>query len=118
MKDDVDQDRRAMIHDPIRHSQTDAPTFNQAWLKSGESLSCLQRVGFTALSFAMFSCGLFFAVTAMSSLLHEEEVLYVVAEICGILAASAFFVIPGILGLRNVLRFPVSNHNTHRDESD
>jgi hypothetical protein len=46
-------------HDPIRASWREAPDFNKAWLRNGESLRPMQRVGFVLISILFLCFALF-----------------------------------------------------------
>ena len=37
-------------YDPLQTAHSQSGTFNQSWLKNGESLTLLQRIGYTVLS--------------------------------------------------------------------
>jgi hypothetical protein len=86
--------------DPIRRSRQGADRFNVAWLKNGEKLSWLQRIGFAVVSLVFFSGGLFFGTLAVTDL-HDGEFIGTI----GWIVPTLIFLIPGVLGLRNVLRF-------------
>ena len=92
-------------YDPIRKSWRENQTFNVAWMKNGERLTWIQRVGFAIVSLCFFAFGLFFAALAIGSL-REGDLLSLgsVGAVVGVVA-GLFLLILGILGLRNVLRF-------------
>jgi hypothetical protein len=46
-------------YDPIRKSWRENQTFNVAWMKNGERLTWVQRVGFAIVSLCFFAFGLF-----------------------------------------------------------
>jgi hypothetical protein len=92
-------------YDPIRKSWRESHTFNLAWMKDGKNLTWTQRVGFAVFSFVLFSSGLFFEVLSINSIRNGEFLsLDFLGAICGVLA-GLIFMVPGLLGLRNVLRF-------------
>jgi hypothetical protein len=92
--------------DPIRRSHREAPAFNRAWLRDGSQLTWLQRVGFAVFSLFFLGVGLYADATLIGSLLHGPLVSVESAlDICLISLASVVFLIPGAVGLRNVLRF-------------
>jgi hypothetical protein len=43
--------------DPIRKSMREGQTFNLAWMKSGEKMTWMQRIGFAIISFPAFRRG-------------------------------------------------------------
>jgi hypothetical protein len=104
-----DQDfRQSSSHDPIQRSWQEAPSFNTAWMKQGERLTWVQRIGFAIFSLTLFGSGLFVESQALSSLIHGDlfslgEVMAFVGALIGLL-----FIIPAALGIRNILRFPKS----------
>jgi hypothetical protein len=77
--------------------------FNRSWLKNGESMSLIQRIGYTIFSLLFFGAGLFLCQSAMIELRSGDENSQVFAALFAL--ASLFFLVFGILGLRNVLRF-------------
>jgi hypothetical protein len=86
-------------HDPLRTIREEAPTFNLAWLKDGESMPLVQRVGFTIFSL-MFCLAGVWLINGSVIEFREHDVIGVFSVI-----GSVIFLIPGILGLRNVLKF-------------
>jgi hypothetical protein len=87
-------------HDPKTKSRYEPDRFNVAWLKNGEKLSSFQRIGFGVLSLFIFVVGVVFGASAFNAI-REGHVL----GACGWSIPTLIFVIPGGLGLRNVLRF-------------
>ena len=87
-------------HDPIRRSRQEADPFNVAWMKNGEKLSWLQRIGFAVFSLFFFSAGLLFGSFAVSDIRNGEFLGAI-----GWSVPTLIFLVPGIFGLRNVLRF-------------
>jgi hypothetical protein len=98
--------RQISSHDPIQRSWLEAPSFNTAWVKHGERLTWVQRIGFAIFSLTIFGSGLFVESQALASLIHGD--LFSLGEVMAFVGALAglLFVIPGALGIRNVLRFP------------
>jgi predicted cobalt transporter CbtA len=86
-------------HDHLQAIRDEAPSFNQAWLKNGESMPLIQRVGFTVFSLMFCLCGFWLVAGAVQSF-REENVTWIFFAL-----ASVVFLYVGALGLRNVLRF-------------
>jgi hypothetical protein len=92
--------------DPIRKSAREAHRFNSAWLRNGERLTWLQRIGFAVISLFFFMAGIYFGTLAASDIGSGE-----VLGACGWSAPALIFIVPGILGLKNVCRFrPADRH--------
>jgi len=92
--------------DPIRRSSRESSSFNRAWLREGSQLTWLQRVGFAVFSLLFFGVGLYADATLIGSLLRTTFVSVESAlDICLVALATIVFLIPGAIGLRNVLRF-------------
>ena len=87
-------------YDPIARSRREAPTFTYAWMKHGEAMTLTQRIGFTIFSLVFVAGGLTFLSLAILAVKNSEFVGAV-----GWSLPTLFFLVPGILGLRNVLRF-------------
>jgi hypothetical protein len=92
--------------DPIRKSSREANGFNSAWMKNGERLTWLQRIGFTVISFFFFTFGIYFGTLA-ASYIRDWRVLGAI----GWSIPALIFVVPGILGLMNVCRFQPVDRN-------
>jgi hypothetical protein len=92
-------------HDPLPRSQREAASFNAAWLKNGEKMSMIQRIGFLILSLSTFGSGLWVAFVAIGFLRRLDVVSLDGIFIAVGILAGLFFLTMGILGLRNVLRF-------------
>jgi hypothetical protein len=75
-------------------------------MKNGEKLTWLQRIGFAVFSFVLFASGVLFGTFAASSV-RDENVL----EAIGWSIPTLIFIVPGVMGLRNVLRFPPTHRN-------
>jgi len=86
-------------HDPLEAVRKEAPVFNKAWMKNGESMPLIQRIGFTVFSLLSCLCGAWMTSGAIQSFREDDPYGLFFA------AASVVFVVPGALGLRNVLRF-------------
>jgi hypothetical protein len=87
-------------YDPIARSRREADSFNVAWMKHGEKLTWIQRIGFAVFSFILFSSGALFGTFAIKDLLSGE-----LLGAIGWFVPTLIFMIPASLGLRNVLRF-------------
>jgi hypothetical protein len=92
-------------YDPIRKSWREAGSFNLAWLKNGEKMTWMQRIGFATMSFIVFSSGLLVETLAINSLLNGEFLSLGTVAVVGGIAVGLFVLVLGVLGLRNVLRF-------------
>jgi hypothetical protein len=92
-------DRHRDSDDPLKTVREDAPAFNRAWLKAGESMPLVQRIGFTAIS--LFSCliGLFMLKDSLLRF-RSDDASFVFSGLFSV--ACLFF---GYIGLKNVLRF-------------
>lgn len=86
--------------DPIRKSRREAALFNETWLKHGEKTTWIQRIGFAVFSLCMFGFRLFFLAIVLSDF-HEMNLLGAL----GWGVPMLLFLVPGALGVRNVLRF-------------
>ena len=103
LPDSTDEFLPRESHDPLQRVRDEAPAFNRVWMKNGESLSLVQRVGFTIFSLVFCLGGAWMLQGAVEEF-HEGSF----ASIFFVLG-SIPLVIPGILGLRNVLRFDRSS---------
>jgi hypothetical protein len=61
-------------YDPLIRSQREAPTFNNAWLKHGETLTLMQRIGFTIFSLVFFLGGITFLALVLVDIRDGEVV--------------------------------------------
>jgi hypothetical protein len=86
-------------YDPIRTFWTQSGSFHTAWFKNGESLSILQRAGYTVFSLLFISIGLYLSRFAVM-FAREGDFMTLIFGGC-----SVGFLVFGVLGLRNVLRF-------------
>jgi hypothetical protein len=87
-------------YDPLQASVRQAQTVNFAWLKNGESLSLLQRTGFTILSLLFVAFGLFGLKICADCYRDGDWIFFLI-----FLLATLFCMLVGFGGLRNVLRF-------------
>jgi hypothetical protein len=85
-------------NDPLQAARVDSNAFNTYWLKSGESLVPIQRVGYAIFSIAFLSIGWLFADQCWEGIRDGdlESGLFAVPAI--------FFLWIGGLGFRNVFR--------------
>jgi hypothetical protein len=92
-------------YDPIRKSWRESKIIDRAWLKDGEKLTWMQRIGFAILSLCIFSGGLVVATSAVGFLRDGD--LFSLESLCAIggVVVGICFLILGTLGLKNVLRF-------------
>jgi Domain of unknown function (DUF5615) len=85
--------------DPLQAVRDQAPSFNNAWLKGGEKMPPVQRIGFAIFSLVFCICGVWLAQGAVSSYKDEDRTFLFFA------IAGVAFLFLGIAGFRNVLRF-------------
>lgn len=90
-------------NDPIQASRTQSGSFNAAWLRNGESLSILQRAGFTIFSLLFTGTGLYLVRFAVM-FARQRDFMTLIFGGC-----SVGFLTFGMLGLKNVLRFKRTN---------
>jgi hypothetical protein len=90
-------------HDPIQALWTQSGAFHSAWFKNGESLSILQRAGYTVLSLLFFAIALYLSRDALMFAREGDFMGVVFTVIFG--GSSLGFLVASLLGLRNVLRF-------------
>jgi hypothetical protein len=86
-------------NDPIQAVRTQSSSFNAAWLRNGESLSILQRTRFAIISLFFTAIGLYLVRFAVMFARQRDFI----TPIFG--GCSVGFLIFGVLGLKNVLRF-------------
>jgi hypothetical protein len=86
-------------YDPLLAVWRESKSFNASWLKNGESLSLLQRTGFTIFSLFFVAAGLYM-LNVFWMFLKDLDFMSIIFG-----PASLFFLCGGIFGLRNVLRF-------------
>lgn len=92
-------DRNYREDDPIRNLWSQSGSFHTTWLKNGESLNILQRTGFMIFSLLFIALGLYFS-RLIITLARERDFMVVIVGAVGL-----GFLVFGVLGLRNVLRF-------------
>ena len=90
-------------NDPIQAARTQSGSFNAAWLRNGESLSILQRTGFGIFSLLFTAIGLYLVRFAVM-FARQRDFMTLIFGGC-----SAGFLVFGVLGLKNVLRFKRTN---------
>jgi hypothetical protein len=104
-EDRVQRSKAEASQDPIRNGWLQSDRFNRSWWKNGQRLNWPQRIAFALISFAAFSFGLSSATLGAHSLVTAEFFSWdTVGGVCWLLFGLVFL-IPGCLGLRNVLRF-------------
>jgi hypothetical protein len=92
-------------YDPIRKSWREGKIIDRAWLKDGEKLTWIPRIGFAILSLCIFSAGLLFATSAIGFLrVGDLFSLDSVGAAIGVVVGICILIL-GILGLSTVLRF-------------
>ena len=69
-------------------------------MKNGEKMTWVHRIGFAVFSLFFFASGLYFGALAVGDI-RDGEVLGTL----GWIVPTLVFLVPGCLGLRNVLRF-------------
>lgn len=89
--------------DPIHALWTQSGSFHTAWFKNGESLSNLQRAGYTVFSLLFTAIGLYLSRFAVM-FARQGDFMTLIFGAC-----SLGFLVFGVLGLRNVLRFKRTN---------
>jgi hypothetical protein len=92
-------------YDPIRKSWREGKIIDHFWLRDGEKLTWMQRIGYALVSLCIFSAGLLLAASAIASLRDGDLFsLDSVGAVIGVVGGICVLTL-GILGLRNVLRF-------------
>jgi hypothetical protein len=61
-------------HDPLLRSQREAPSFGAVWLKNGEKMSMIQRIGCLIVSLPTLGCGLWVAFAAIGFMRRVDVV--------------------------------------------
>jgi hypothetical protein len=95
----------AKSHDynPLNSAHKETPNFNRLWLRNGENLKPIQRIGFMVFSLAFLAAGFCFWQASWEFFTdHSSGWLF---WALGFGFASAFFFCVGVAGLRNSLRF-------------
>jgi hypothetical protein len=86
-------------YDPLKAARDETGTFNRGWLKNGESMPPIQRIGYGVVSLVFIFVGLFTGTSFWEDF-RSKDATYLFWGI-----ATLFFVGLGGLGLRNVFRF-------------
>ena len=86
-------------YDPLQDVRVDSGSFNRSWLKNGESLPPVQRIGYTVVSLAFIGAGLFLANAGWEIMQSGDSTFPLW------LLGSLLFLSIGVFGLGNVLRF-------------
>ncbi len=86
-------------YDPIQALWSQSRTFHTAWLRNGESLNTLQRTGYTVFSLLFVAMGLYLSRFAVMFLRQGDFMIVIFGPV------SLGFLVFGVLGLRNILRF-------------
>jgi hypothetical protein len=73
--------------------------FNAAWFKHGEFLTLTQRIGYMIFSLLFFGGGIYLAVGGIVGFRDGNPIFWLFLIVC------PFFLLVGVLGLKNVLRF-------------
>jgi hypothetical protein len=102
LRDEDDGIPRHRGHDPLEYTRRESLSFNRMWLKNGERLTPVQRTGFAIFSLMFCAGGVFLAD---GSLMSIDDGANFFAFFMGI--GSIFFLVFGLLRLRNILRFAV-----------
>jgi hypothetical protein len=89
--------------DPTQALWIQSGVFHTAWFKNGESLSTLQRAGYTVLSLLFFGIALYLSRDAVMFAREGDFMGVIFTLIFG--GSSLGFLVPSLLGLKNVLRF-------------
>lgn len=100
LRHDRESDSPQPGHDPLLNVRDQAGSFNATWLKHGECMPFVQRVGFIALSLAFVAAGVFLFSGAWDNLLERDLIFVPFYAVAALFTAAL-----GILGLRNALRF-------------
>jgi hypothetical protein len=91
---------RPQSYNPLREAAINSPTLTESWLKGGESLSLVQRVGHGLFSMVFIGIGLFLGGSCWDGVQASD--FFNVLFFGG---ASLFFLYFGLRGMRNVFRF-------------
>jgi len=87
-------------YDVLEAARRQSPKVDFLWLKNGEAQNLLQKIGFAILSLFWFGGGLFLSSWCAGEW-RDGDVFWFLVSGC----IAAFFLIFGVMGLRNVLRF-------------
>jgi hypothetical protein len=86
--------------DPLRKAERESRSVDFLWLKQGESQTILQKVGFTIISLLFIGPGLMFLGLSVQEYRNGIWSFWLTGAIATVPLGM------GLLGLRNVLRFP------------
>ena len=86
-------------YDPLQAVRKEAPVFNRSWMRNGESMPPIQRVGFGIISLLTLLGGLWL----LSAAAITAEPWNPFSAFFGL--AGLLFVLVAFLGFKNVLRF-------------
>lgn len=98
-KKDRKQAATRRSYDPIQGLWSQSRTFHTAWLKNGESLGTFQRTGYAVFSLLFVAMGLYLSRFAVMFLRQADFMAVIFGPV------SLGFLVFGVLGLVNVLRF-------------
>ncbi len=87
-------------YDPIRAVRTNSQKVNQAFLKNGEALNPLQRIGIIMISLMVIGWAVYFGFDAADAFSDSSPRFPICAGM------SLFGLTIGALAIRNALRFP------------
>lgn len=88
-------------YDPVQAAWRQTRTFNQAWFNNGESLTVLQRSGFTLLSLLSMAFALYFLRICAMEFRDGDWIFLLIFG-----GAMFLFLTVAVKGLQNVLRSP------------
>jgi hypothetical protein len=88
----------AESYDPLQKARDQARAFNEGWLKDGEAMPTIQRVGYGIVSLGFIFAGIF----AGTGFWEDFQSRDTTCLFWGI--AALFLVGLGVLGMKNVLR--------------
>jgi hypothetical protein len=97
--------------DPLTKASAQSRDFSSAWLRNGDKLNWIQRIGYAIVSFLFLSMGLYLLNDAIVGF-REASPTYWLSGL-----ASIFLIIFGVLGLVNVLRFKKTNGSSPTDST-
>jgi hypothetical protein len=96
--------------DPIQKAHAESQTITESWLKHGERLTPVQRVGHGMLSFGYIIACIYFAQTTYEQFTDRAPLGVFLSSL-----VTAFFFSFGFMGMRNVLRFKPAHGPNHND---
>lgn len=86
-------------HDPLQAARNESVALNTGWLKNGESMAPIQRVGYIIISLFFILSGTYTGAAFWEDFKSGDAS----SVLWGF--ATLFFIGLGVLGLRNSLRF-------------